>query len=146
MTTRLRDSSCTRQPFRRKGTTVSEFALVAPLVFFITFSCFEFARLNMIRNSAENAAYEGARAGIVPGATADDCKTAASAVVNHVLAYGETVTVEPAEISPDTESVTVTIEIPFDENSWVLPVFFPNKTITATRTLRRDLVETVTVP
>lgn len=140
------NTPASRAAAERNGVTATEFALIAPVVFFITFACFEFARLNMIRNSAENAVYEGARVGIVPGASAEDCKATASAVVNHVLAFGETVTVEPSVITPDTETVTVTIEIPFDENSWVLPVFFPNQTITASRTLRRDLIETVTVP
>lgn len=140
-----RDRSECRSP-SRDGATAVEFALTAPLVLFIAFACLEFARVNMIRNSAENAAYEGARAGIVPGATADGASATARAVVDHVFTNGETITVEPAEITPNTESVTVTIEIPLDENSWVLPVFFPGKTITARRTLRRDFVETVTVP
>ena len=135
-----------RRVVSRSGATAIEFALTAPLVFFIAFSCLEFARVNMLRNSAENAAYEGARAGIVPGSTADDCISSARSVVDHVFSYGEIITVDPPTIAPDTESVTVTIEIPLDDNSWVLPVFFSGRTITATRTLQRDLIETVAVP
>lgn len=143
--TRTRRRTSARRLWRN-GVTCTEFALVAPVVMFIVFACLEFARVNMIRNTAENAAYEGARAGIVPGATAEDVIATSRAVVDHVFTNGENIIVEPSTISPDTESVTVTIEIPLDDNSWVAPVFFAGKTITATRTLRRDLIETVSVP
>ncbi len=46
-----------------------EFAIVAPLLFFLFFASMEFCRVAMIRHTADNAVYEGCRVGIIPGAT-----------------------------------------------------------------------------
>ena len=49
-----------------------EVAFCLPLLFFFFLSALEFARVNMIRQTVENAVYEGSRRGVVPGATADE--------------------------------------------------------------------------
>ena len=77
----------------RQGAVLVEFALCAPILFFFFFTAFEFSRVNMIRQSIENAAYEGSRRGIVPGATAEDCKNAARVVLNSISARVATVNV-----------------------------------------------------
>ena len=130
----------------RRGATAVEFAITAPILFLFVFAAVEFSRANMIRNTSTNAAYEGARRGIVPGASAADVQAAALAVVDSVLINGAQVTVSPATITPDTQQVTVTVQVPLDENGWVMPLFFAGKTIVADCTLRRDLIETVAVP
>ena len=53
----------------RRGAAMSEFAIVAPLLFLFFFAAFEFCRVAMIRHTADNAVYEGCRAGVIPGAT-----------------------------------------------------------------------------
>ena len=68
----------------RCGVVTVEFAICAPILFIIFFASLEFGRVNMIRQSVENAVYEGSRRGIVPGATAADCRTAAQNVLNTV--------------------------------------------------------------
>ncbi len=55
----------------RKGATTVEFAITCSFAFFFFFAALEFSRVAMYRHTVENALYEGARAGIVPGATAD---------------------------------------------------------------------------
>jgi len=72
----------------RAGAVVTEFAICAPLLFFFFFASLEFSRVNMIRQSVENAVYEGARRGIVPGATAANCQASAQAVLNSISATG----------------------------------------------------------
>ena len=57
---------------RRTGAVMVEFVIVAPLLFLFFFAAFEFCRVAMIRHTADNAVYEGARIGIIPGATADE--------------------------------------------------------------------------
>ncbi|MBX3440075.1 MAG: pilus assembly protein, partial [Planctomycetaceae bacterium] len=57
---------------RRGGATTVELAIVLPVLFLFVFSAIEFSRLNMLRHLASVAAYEGARQGIVLGATADE--------------------------------------------------------------------------
>ena len=130
----------------RSGAVVTEFAICAPLLFFFFFASLEFSRVNMIRQSVENAVYEGARRGIVPGATADDCRASAQAVLNSISALGATVNVSPSVITNDTDQVTVAVTVPVNNNSWVLPVFFADKTISSSMTLRRERFDTASVP
>jgi Flp pilus assembly protein TadG len=130
----------------RRGAVLVEFALCAPILFFFFFTAFEFSRVNMIRQSIENAAYEGSRRGIVPGATADDCKAAARVVLNSISARVATVNVTPTVIQPDTEEVTVSIDVPINENSWVAPFFFEGMTVSTSMTMRRERFGTTTVP
>ncbi|MEX0642775.1 MAG: TadE/TadG family type IV pilus assembly protein [Pirellulales bacterium] len=130
----------------RLGVVTVEFAICAPILFFIFFAALEFGRVNMIRQSVENAVYEGSRRGIVPGATADDCRTAARGVLNTVSVSGATIDVVPAVITPDTSQVTVSVTVPINNNSWVAPMFFKDKTLTNSMTLRRERFNTNSVP
>ena len=56
----------------RLGTTSVEFAIVAPVFVFVIAVCGEFARLSMMRNLAQNAAYEAARYVMAEGAKVSD--------------------------------------------------------------------------
>src|SRR5262245_12996460 len=102
----------------RRGATAVEFAICAPLVFAIFFAQLEFSRANLMRHSIETAAYEGARRGIVPGATANDIRTEALTILNAVSCRNPNISVSPAVILPTTTEVTVTISISLNENSW----------------------------
>ena len=141
-------ASYTRRSLRRArwGVVATEFAICAPILFLIFFAALEFSRVNMIRQSVENAVYEGSRRGIVPGATADDCRTAAQAVLNSIVVSGAQITVVPSVITPDTSEVTVSIVVPINNNSWVAPFFFKNKTLANSMTLRRERFNTNSVP
>lgn len=130
----------------RQGAVVVEFAICAPLLFFFFFAAMEFSRANMIRQSVENAVYEGSRRGIVPGATADDCRNAAQVVLNTVSVNDAQVTVVPSVITQDTSEVTVSITVPMNSNSWVAPLFFEGKNISNSMTLRRERFNTSSVP
>lgn len=123
---------------RRSGAVTVEFALCVPVLLLFTFASFEFSRVNSIRQTAENAAYEGCRRGIVPGATADDVRDATQLVLNSVLTQSATVSVTPAVIDADTTEVTVDITVPIDANAWVIPKFFGGRDVTASLTLVRE--------
>jgi Flp pilus assembly protein TadG len=137
-------STCATQA--RIGAVVVEFAICAPLLFMFFFASLEFSRVNMIRQSVENAVYEGARRGIVPGATAANCRDSAQSVLNTVFARNATINVTPSVITKDTSEVTVAISVPVNSNSWVLPTFFRNRTISGSMTLKRERLETSSVP
>ena len=71
----MRTATSPPQPSHdRTAAVVVEFAICAPILFLFFFASLEFSRVNMIRQSVENAVYEGARRGIVPGATAANCR------------------------------------------------------------------------
>lgn len=142
-----RRTSCKHVPRRtRRGVVTAEFAICAPILFLIFFAALEFSRVNMIRQTVENAVYEGSRRGIVPGATANDCRVAAQNVLNTVRVSGATINVTPPAITQDTAQVTVSVTVPVNNNSWVAPLFFKNKTLTNSMTLRRERFNTSTVP
>ena len=130
----------------RSAAVVVEFAICAPILFMFFFASLEFSRVNMIRQSIENAVYEGARRGIVPGATAADCRNSAQAVLNSIFARDATISVTPTVITKDTSEITVAITVPVNKNSWVIPRFFANKTISGEMTLKRERFGTSNVP
>ena len=128
-----------RKNARRSGATAVEFALVVPILLLFVFTALEFSRANMLRNTIENAAFEGARQGIIPGATASDAKTAAEDLVNSLQINDSTVTVSPSTIVASTEFVTVTVTAPMTmANHYVTPRFFLGKTPSASITLPRE--------
>jgi Flp pilus assembly protein TadG len=129
----------TRLPRARRGAVTVEFALALPILLLFTFAGLEFSRVNMIRNTVINAAYEGARKGIVPGATAADCEAAATDLLNFVEINGGTVVASPSPIQPSTDAVTVTVTVPITSaNSFITPEFFFGKTIVTSVTLPRE--------
>ncbi len=125
----------------RRGATAVEFAIVAPLFFLLLLTSFEFSRLNVIRHTADNAAYEAARIGMVPGATAAEAITEANRILNIVRANGARVTVNPATLGPDTQEITVTVDVPMDQNGLLTPRFTQGKTIRSQSTLKAERVQ-----
>ncbi|MGL4512698.1 MAG: TadE/TadG family type IV pilus assembly protein [Lacipirellulaceae bacterium] len=126
----------------RRGATAVEFALVAPAFFLVLFALFEFSRMNVLRHTADNAAYEAARVAMVPGATAAEAIAEANRLLSVVATRGARVTVNPAVLANDTNQVTVTVAIPLDQNGWVVPRFTRSQTLQARSTLRTERVRT----
>ncbi len=123
----------------RRGTTTVEFALTAPLLFFLLMGAIEFSRANMLRHTAVVAATEGARHSIIPGATAAECQQAAESELAAVGFSSSTVTVNPAVILTDTTQVTVSVSVPLSgENGFVLPRFLSGAQIDKSVTLQRE--------
>jgi Flp pilus assembly protein TadG len=118
-----------------------EFALTAPIFFLFLLAAFEFGWLNVIRHTADNAAYEASRTAIVPGATATEARAKANNLLNIVGARAATITVTPAILTPETNQVTVDIDIPMNSNGLIVPRFTRNKTIHSTSTLRTERAE-----
>lgn len=127
------------RPNGRRGAVTVEFAIVAPVAFLIIFGSVEFARLNMILNSMENAAYEGARRGIIPGATETNVRDATTQILQAVGAVNATVTVTPTVITHQTPEITVSISIPLNDNAWISPHFTNNRTLTRSCRLTREV-------
>jgi Flp pilus assembly protein TadG len=125
--------------FPRNGVTAVEFALTFPLLLLIVFGSLEFSRANMIRNMCENAALEGARAGMIPGATAQDCTDAVNQLLDIIGIQNATVTIEPSTIDPATPDVEVTVTIPLADNSLPMSKFVLGTTMSQTAELPREV-------
>jgi Flp pilus assembly protein TadG len=123
----------------RCGAAVVEFALTAPIVFLLVFGGMEFSRANMIRNAAGVAVLEGARAGIVPGATAQNCIDRTNSELAILNIQGGTVNVNPAVIDQNTLDVTVTVTVPLSQNALPLSKFVVGKQLVQSIKLKRDI-------
>jgi Flp pilus assembly protein TadG len=125
----------------RRGATAVEFALTAPLFFLFLLAAFEFGWLNVLRHTADNAAYEAARTVMVPGATVEEAKTKANNLLGIVGARSATITVTPEVLTPETDQVTVAIDIPMNKNGLIVPRFTSATTLHSSSTLRTERAE-----
>jgi Flp pilus assembly protein TadG len=122
----------------RRGVAVVEFALTAPIFFLFVLAAFEFGWMNVLRHTADNAAYEAARAAMVPGATAADATAKANSILGAVRTRNAKVTITPSVITPSTTEVTVDVDVPMGSNSLVLPRFTSQATLHSESTPRTE--------
>lgn len=130
----------TKRPIRR-GAAAVEFAITAPVFFLFLLAAFEFGWLNVLRHTADNAAYEGARAAMVPGATAADAKAKAKSLLGVVGARGAKITITPATVDIDTKEVTVEVDVPMKRNGLIVPRFSSKTRLHSVSTLRTERAE-----
>ncbi len=122
----------------RTGAAAVEFAIVAPIFFVLLIGSLEFGRLNVIRHTADQAAYEAARHAMVPGATVAEARQQARRMLRIVGTRGAQIDVQPDTLGPDVEEITVTVEVPLSQNGWITPRFTRNKTIVAMSRLKTE--------
>lgn len=119
---------------RRSGAAAVEFAIVAPIFFTMVVASLEFGRLNIIRHTADQAAYEAARYAMVPGATAAEARGRAESMLKIVGARDSKITI----VGPTDDKVTVTVDVPLNKNGWIAPKFTKSKSIRAASTLKTE--------
>src|SRR6478672_10387817 len=122
----------------RRGATAVEFAITAPIFFLFLLSAFEFGWANVIRHTADNAAYEAARNVMVPGASAAEATAKATSVLNVVGARGAKITITPSHITNATTDVTVAIDIPMSSNGLITPRFTGKTVLHSEATLKTE--------
>lgn len=125
-------------PRSRRGTVTVEFALCASIFFMFVFAMLELSRFIYVQHSVQMVAYEGARAGVTPGASANDVRTRVANLMQATGVRVYTMNVTPAVINNLTENVAVTINCNFNDNSWVPPSFLTNRTISNTISLQHE--------
>lgn len=123
----------------RVGAATVEFALCAPVFFFLVFGGIELSRTNVLIHTVESAILQGARRGIIPGASAEQCRLAAQAILDIGCIRTSTVTVSPTVIDNNTATVSITISVPLDSNGYQASSVFMGKTITRTIQLNREI-------
>jgi Flp pilus assembly protein TadG len=125
----------------RRGAALVEFALTLPIFFLFLLASFEFGWTNVLRHTADNAAYEAARHAMVPGATAAEAKDKANSILGILGTRNAKVTVNPSTLTPETKQVTVTVEVPMDSNGLIVPQFMRGKKLRSNSTLRTERAE-----
>ncbi|MEM9658474.1 MAG: TadE family protein [Planctomycetota bacterium] len=138
---RKRRRAVRRSSGRRCGATAVEFAIAAPIFFVFAMAAFEFGRLNVIRHTADNAAYEAARYAMVPGASSSDALAKADSIMRTVGTRGARIAVSPPVIDSSVEQITVTVDVPLDQNGWITPKFTASRSIQASCTLQTERAE-----
>lgn len=136
------NARCARQPkFQvrlRGGVATVEFAISASVLFVLFFAALEFCRVASFKQSVELALYEGARTGVVAGATADDVRQEAQRILAISRIQHATVTVTPASINDATEQVAVRIILPLDQGLYGPVRFFGGKSLDRTLVMTRE--------
>lgn len=122
----------------REGAVAVEMAITLPLLFLIVLTSIEFGRMNVIRHTVDNAAYEAARKVIVPGSTAAEADQEARRVMAIAGARGVRVDVTPSIIQLDTPEVRVEVTVDAARNGFLAPRFFAGKQLVGRCTLRRE--------
>ncbi len=118
----------------RTGATAVEFALMVPIIFTLFMGGIEITRLNFIRQSVSNAAYEGARKAVMPGGTVSDAQTEAQRLLTILrISNGATYTA-----TIDTDKVTMRVVVPVSQNSWGITRFCSGMNVSQTVTLSRE--------
>lgn len=138
LTNHYHRKSAVRSAAARSGVTTVEMALTSGLLFFFFFAALEFCRVSMIRHSVENALYEGARKGIVPGAKASDVQSAARTILGRIGISGATIDVSPSNIQNSTPEVSVRIRLPLDKGLFAPAVFFVGNSLDRTLVMQRE--------
>ena len=133
---RFRGSS--RRHGARTGAVAVEFAITAPIFLLFLLAAFEFGWLNVMRHTADNAAYEAARTAIVPGATSAEARAKATTMLNVVGARGATINITPTDITNSTTQVTVAIDLPMSSNGLIVPRFTGKTVLHSASTLRTE--------
>ncbi|MHC4402875.1 MAG: TadE/TadG family type IV pilus assembly protein [Planctomycetota bacterium] len=110
-----------RGPGRRRGATLVEFALVAPLLFLLIFAIIEFGRFVMAQQILTNAAREGARRAVLEQSTVSEVQQTVSDYLANSTIPGASVTVspDPLTLAGFGDSVTVTCSVSYDQITWM---------------------------
>ena len=104
----------------------------------------EFGRCVLVQQLLTNASREGARRGVLDGATTQDVVSAVSGYLASASVSGAVITVSPNPPSsaPVGQPVSVTVQVPYREVSWIpAPQYLGNATLSATSVMRRETVQ-----
>jgi Flp pilus assembly protein TadG len=111
----------------RRGATVIEFAIVAPVMFLAVFGLIEMGRMLMIQQALTNAAREACReAALVTTTTTEEVDSVVRTYLQSVVSNVGDVDKVRVTVAPDTlaslasgTSVSVGVQVSFADVSWV---------------------------
>ncbi|MCR9199653.1 MAG: pilus assembly protein [Planctomycetaceae bacterium] len=109
----------------RRAAVAVEFAFVAPVIFLIFLAALELTAINLVRQTAGNAAYEAARKRIVAGSTSEDARREAERLLKAVCPARNV----NISVQDEPDGVLVSISIPVRDNAWALGRFTGELTI-----------------
>lgn len=136
---RSRKLKRTQKSSIRFGGVAVEFAMIAPIFFLVLFGGVEYASIHVTQCAMENAAFEAARHGIIPGATAEGCRQQAEDILDITRIQVYDVEVEPGFLDPTVDDIKVTVRVPLiPENKFGLSAFLNGDELVTSITLPRE--------
>ena len=128
---------------KRHGAAVVEFAIVAPIFFLLVFGMIEYGRMVMVQQVITNASREGARRAVLEGATTSEVVSAVNQMLDSAAVDSKSVEVtvspDPPEDAGFGAPVSVTVQVPFREVSWLpSPMYLGSTTLEARTVMRRE--------
>lgn len=138
------DKLCRSYRNNRRGAAAVEFAVVAPVFLLFALGMIEYGRMVMVQQVITNASREGARVAVLDGSTPTDVE----GIVNQYLASGSisgaAITITPTNLDAVEfgEPITVTVDVPFSQVSWLpSPMYLGGTTLSATTVMGRESVQ-----
>lgn len=130
--------ACHRE--RRRGVAAVEFAVCLPVLVLVIVGSIEACTMVFLKESLTVAAYEGSRAALKPGATADDVTARCTEVMAERGVDGGTVTVTPSNIGAADagETIQVSVSAPCEANGVVPVWFYGDATLTGNSFIMRE--------
>ncbi len=138
------DTARRRRSSRRRGASIVEFAIVAPVAFITILGVMEVGSGLMAMHLLNDAAMAGCRVGIIEGKSSANIQSAATAVLTAEGISGETATVKVNDGSTDASSagvgdeITVTVSVPVSKISWVPVLKYLGGSLQGQYTMRRE--------
>lgn len=127
-----------RSQQRRRGATLVEFALVAPLLFLLCIGGGEFIRLSMLRHDVQAAAYEAAALAALPGTSDEKVREKADSLLLAAGIRDATTDVSRNLELGDGRYVTVRVVAPLAGYSWFTPALRSLDCIQGVATLKSE--------
>ena len=138
------DKLCRSFRKKRRGASVVEFAIVAPVFILLVFGMLEYGRMVMVQQVLTNASREGARRAVLDGTTTADVEATVNGYLESGSISGATITVTPNPPSgaETGDPVNVTISVPFSNVSWLpSPMYLGATELESTTVMRRESVQ-----
>jgi Flp pilus assembly protein TadG len=122
----------------RRGAAVVELAIVSPLLLAMLFGIIEFGWLFTVQHTMVNASREGARVGILQGATVEQIEATTRAFLEP-MHLSDRVTVNITEATEADPFVTVQVTVPREQVSLVGSFFgFSGGILQGSTTMRQE--------
>ncbi|HBJ38938.1 MAG TPA: pilus assembly protein TadE [Planctomycetaceae bacterium] len=125
----------------RRGVAAVEFALIAPVMFLITFGMIEIGSVMMIKNALTQASRIGARAGSLPMSTSEGIYAKVREELQLMNLEHAAITIHPEVLASIPPGGNVTVKVSIDPSTvgWV-PQFLklPLTAVVAQTTMRRE--------
>ncbi|MHB0960815.1 MAG: TadE/TadG family type IV pilus assembly protein [Pirellulaceae bacterium] len=132
----------------RRGVAAVELAIVLPILLLALVGIIEFGRAVMVQQIITNAAREGARRAIIPGAKSSTALSLVNTYLDNTSVHdagGRVVRVEDingttllVENAPTKSPIVVLVSVPYDQVSFGLGIFLGGTTLSARVTMRKE--------